>query len=207
MVKHQQTIAQSLGFVHEMGGQQNRFALLHERLQTLPHEVPRLRIEARGGFVQHEHLRLVDEGAGQTQAPLHAARQLARPCFGFAGERPKFQQGGDARFDVAITHPEIAPIHQQVFFGRKVGIKGVHLGHHPQTCLDGQGFFGHGKIAKISDAARIRRAQAQAHAQGGGFTCAIGANHAQTFAWRNVKRKPIHHGVVAKTFDEIFNIQ
>ena len=51
MPNDQQAIAQSLCFVHEMGSQQNRFALLHEHLQTLPHEVPRLRVKPCGGLI------------------------------------------------------------------------------------------------------------------------------------------------------------
>ena len=73
MVNDQQAIAQSLCFVHEMGGQQNRFAFLHEHLQTLPHEVTRLRVKPCGGLIQHQHLRVIDKRSRQTQAPLHAA--------------------------------------------------------------------------------------------------------------------------------------
>ena len=182
MVNDQQAVAQTFGLVHEVRGEQNGFALLHQHLQTLPHQVARLRIQAGGRLVQHQHLRLVDECARQTQAPFHAARQLAGFGFGFAGQRTKLQQVGNAGLDVSVFHAEVTAIHQQIFLGGEVGIQGVHLCHHTQAALDGQGIFGHGQILKVGDAACVGFGQAQAHAQGGGFACAVGSNDAQTLA-------------------------
>ena len=90
MVKHQEARAQALGLIHEVGGQKNRFALLQEQLQTLPHQVPCLGVQACGGLVKQEQAGVIDQGAGQAQAAFHAARELAGLGFGFAGERGKF---------------------------------------------------------------------------------------------------------------------
>jgi hypothetical protein len=46
--------------------------------QELPHRAPDLDVDARGGLVQDQQLRLVDHGARDHQAPLHAARERAR---------------------------------------------------------------------------------------------------------------------------------
>ena len=44
---------------------------------------------------------------------------------------------------------------------------------------------------------------AQAHADGGGFACAIGANHPQAFALRNIKRQVAHYRGVAIAFVQV----
>ena len=157
MVNHQQTVAQTLGFIHEVGGQQDRLALLHQHLQTLPHQMPGLRVKTCGGFIEHQHLRLVDQGARQTQASLHAARQLPWLGFGLAGQSTKLQKRCNACFDVTVFHAEIAAIDQQVFFSGEVGVQGVHLRHNAQTGLDGHGLIWHRQCVKEGNAARIGR--------------------------------------------------
>src|SRR6185312_15273592 len=49
----------------------------------LPELQPALRIEARGGLVEEEHLRIADQGTGHGQALLLAARELADPGVAF----------------------------------------------------------------------------------------------------------------------------
>jgi hypothetical protein len=44
------------------------------------------RIEAREGFVEHEHLRIVDEGGGELHALLIAERQLLYAIAGPVGD-------------------------------------------------------------------------------------------------------------------------
>ena len=81
------------------------------------------------------------------------------------------------------------------------------MGHDTQASFDGQGFVWHGEAVKVGDAARIRRGQTQAHAQGGGFASAIGANHTQTLPGRDVEGQIVHHLVVAKAFVQMLDIQ
>ena len=91
VVQHQEARAQALSLVHKVGGQQNRFALLQQQLQALPHQVAGLWVQAGGGFVQQQQLGVIHQSARQAQAPLHATRELARLGFGLAGEGGKFE--------------------------------------------------------------------------------------------------------------------
>jgi hypothetical protein len=50
-------------------------------------------------------------------------------------------------------------------------------------------------------------AQPQAHAKGGGFACAIGANHAQAFTGLQFERQVVHHQGVAKAFGQVLQMQ
>ena len=207
LVNHQQSITQTFRLVHEVGGQQDRLALLHQHLQTLPHQMPGLRVKACGGFIEQQHLRLVDQGARQTQTALHAPRQLTRLGFGLAGQSTKLQERCNAGFDVTVFHSEVAAIDQQIFFSGEIGVQGVHLRHNTQTGLDGHGLIWHGQRVKEGDAARIGRCQSQAHSQSGGFARPIGANHPQAFPCRDLERQVVNHLVGAKTFLQILYVQ
>ena len=188
-----------------MGGEQDGFAFLQQHLQPLPHQVARLRVQARGGLVQHQQLRLVDEGARQAQAPFHAARQLARFGFGLVAERTKLQQLRNAFADHGIGDAEVAAKHQQVFFCREVRVQRVHLRDHAQAGLDGQGVSRHLQTVEITDFTAIGLRQAQAHAQRGGFARTVGADHAQAFTGLDVERQVVDHRGVAIAFDQVFD--
>ena len=175
-----------------MGGQENGFTLLQQQLQALPHQVARLRVQAGGGFVQHQQVRVIDQGTRQTQAPTHAAGEFARTRLGLVRERGEFEQARNALAHLARWQAEVAAIHQQVFFAGEVGVERVELGHHPESGLDGHGVLGQGQ-AHGGDLAAIGLALAQAHAHGGGLARTVGADHTQTFAWGDVKGQVIDH--------------
>ena len=61
--------------VHDGGGDNDGDALLLQAAKHVPQLPARHRVHARGGFVQKQHLGLVDEGAAQGQLLLHAARE------------------------------------------------------------------------------------------------------------------------------------
>ena len=65
MVQQQQARTQALGLVHEVCGEQNGLALTEQHLQSLPHQVACLRVQAGGGLVEHQKLRVVHQRARQ----------------------------------------------------------------------------------------------------------------------------------------------
>ncbi len=130
-----QAVAQALGLVHEVGREQHRLALLGEPLQALPDEVAGLGIEARGGLVEDQQVRVVHQGPGEGQAPFHAAGQGVE-----AGVRPpvqaaEFQQLRDAGPHGRVRQAEVAAIDQEVLGNGEIRVQVVHLGHdaHPQA--------------------------------------------------------------------------
>ena len=111
MIDHGQPIAQTLGLVHEMRRQQDRLAARQQRLQPLPDQMARLRIEPGGRLVHEDQVGIVDQRPRQRQASLHAARQLAdprRPSGGQAGELQQLRQR--ARATSRIAQPEVATV-------------------------------------------------------------------------------------------------
>lgn len=74
--------------------------------------------------------------------------------------------------------------------------------------LDGQGVAGHLQRVCCRAGVELHRAAVgggvpQAHADGGGFASAIGADHAQAFARGNGKRYIVDHRGVAVAFAQV----
>ena len=75
LVHDHEPVAQLLGLVHVVGRQDERHAALLEPVEPVPDQVARLRVEPGRGLVEQQQLGLVDERAGDREAPLHAARE------------------------------------------------------------------------------------------------------------------------------------
>ena len=75
LVHDHQPVAQLLRLVHVVRREDERHALLLEAVETVPEQVSRLRVEAGGRLVEQQQVGLVDEPAGDDQAPLHAPRE------------------------------------------------------------------------------------------------------------------------------------
>ena len=74
---HQRDAVATLGFVHEMGGDENRHALdCATGRSAAPRSVARQRIDARRRLVEDEHVRLVHDGDGERQPLADAERQI-----------------------------------------------------------------------------------------------------------------------------------
>ena len=86
MIHNRETVAQALGFFHEMRGEQQGFAAQHQLAQALPDQVPCLWIKAGGGFIQKQQIGIVDQRTRQCQPPLHAARQRLNAGIGARGQ-------------------------------------------------------------------------------------------------------------------------
>ena len=70
-----ETVAELFGLVHVMRGQDEGDPASLELVEPLPQQMSGLGVEAGRGFVEQEQVRLVDEGTGNGEAALHAARQ------------------------------------------------------------------------------------------------------------------------------------
>ena len=59
-----------------------RDTVVLQPIQPIPHDVPRLRVEARRRLVEQQQVRLVDQRASDRQATHHAAAQLVDDAVG-----------------------------------------------------------------------------------------------------------------------------
>ena len=105
LVHDDEPVAQLLGLVHVVGRQDERHAALLEPVQAVPQQVAGLRVEAGRRLVEEQHVGLVDQRAGDRQAPLHAARQRLDLVVGALGQLGELEQlvGAAARPRPAIS--------------------------------------------------------------------------------------------------------
>ena len=87
MIDDGQPIAQSLGFLHVVRGVERRTRRACLVANQFQQANAALRIHADGGFIQQQHLGLMDNAARKIQAPLHSAAESFDRFFG-AVEKP-----------------------------------------------------------------------------------------------------------------------
>ena len=87
-------------------------------------------IEADGGLVGQQQARLVQQGAGQFQAPALAAAELAHLLVGAVGEADAQQGLGDARPCTLRVEPLQGAEVTQVLPRRQIQVQGRLLEHH-----------------------------------------------------------------------------
>ena len=79
-------VAEPLGLVHVMRREQHRPAARAEPEDDVPELPPRLRVQARGGLVEEEHVRIADQRAGDGEALLLPAREPFGPRCALVGQ-------------------------------------------------------------------------------------------------------------------------
>src|SRR4051794_10947641 len=78
VVDDRQALAVALGLLHQVRGDDDRRArALAQRMEALPHQPSRRRVQADGGLVEEQHARVVEQRAGDLQAAQHAAGEVA----------------------------------------------------------------------------------------------------------------------------------
>ncbi len=114
MVHDRHAIAQLVGLLHVVGGQQDRLALAVELAEDLPQREAALRIEARGRLVEEQHRRAVEDRARHHQPLGHPPGERVHRRLCPLGEVQLLQQliGGAAR--VRGGDAEQAPVEVQV---------------------------------------------------------------------------------------------
>ena len=179
------------GLVHIGSGDHNAYALAVLRLRDqaddqLPEILAGQRVDAGGGFIQQQDARASDQGRGQPQFLLHAARKLPGEAI-FEGRQPDKLEDFHAAW-IPLAGGQAAHLgeeadilqHGQVFIQRKTLRKIANL------C---PGFFGRAQHVTAVDADQrrmlaVRRGAVSAaqHAQGGGFSSAIRPDQAVDLA-------------------------
>ncbi len=187
-----EVIAEPLGLVHEVRGEDDGLALAQQHAQLLPHLVARLRIEAGGRLVEEDEVGIVHQGAREHEASLHAAGELLDAAVGARFQRREFQQPRDARLHLRAAQPEIAPVDDQVLAHGEIRIEVVDLRHHahPDATLPrGLG----NRESQQADAARVRAREPEQHAKRGGLARAVGTQQPVALAARDLQVDARHH--------------
>src|SRR5579864_1966060 len=86
MIDNGETVAEALGFIHVMRGEQHGAAIALKDANDLPELSAALRIQARRWLVEKENFRIAHQRGGDREALALPARQLAHPGVGFFRE-------------------------------------------------------------------------------------------------------------------------
>ena len=95
-VHDHQPVAELLGLVHVVGGDDQCHPFLLEAIEPIPEKVAGLGIESGGGLVEDQDLRPVDQTAGNRQPTLHAPRERLHLALAPIAELGEGEQFGDA---------------------------------------------------------------------------------------------------------------
>lgn len=169
-----------------VGGEDDADAFLVEFGEEAPHRTAQLDVDPGGGLVEDQQARLVDQCAGDHQAPLHAAGEHPR---GFVALVPQAQLGqvalgallGDLRRDAVVAglgHDDVEDLLELV----EVEL----LRHHAKATLEA------GRVlVEVVAEHRDRTAglvhQGRENPDGGGLARAVGAEQGEEITFGDVQ--------------------
>ena len=201
LVHDHQPVAQLLGLVHVVGGEDQRHTLLFEPEQSIPQHVPRLRVETGGRLVEQQHLRLVDQAAGDGEPALHAAGQRVDLGVAPVAELHEVEQLLGPLPDNRLGQPEVAPVDQQVFPDGQLHVQRVLLRDHAEPAPD-PGAVG-GRI-QTEDPQRAGgdRGDAADHPHRAALAGPVGTEEPERLAVPHLDVDPVHRGEVTEALGQ-----
>ncbi len=105
LADHDQVVGDDLDLVEEVAGEQHGAALVGVPAEQVAHPADAGRVEAVGGLVEDQHLRVADEGGRDAEALAHAEGVVADPAARLlVGEA----DDGEHLVDPALRHPHRA---------------------------------------------------------------------------------------------------
>ena len=116
--------------------EQRRLLSLGELLEELEDIVPRLRIDADGRLVEDEKIRLVEDGASDIHAALHAARELLKLLLAPVLQTNQLQRKIDALPQSPAAKPVEHPKIPQIIHGIQILNEGDILRHEADLLPD-----------------------------------------------------------------------
>ena len=127
MVHDGDAVTEPLGLFHVVRGQQDGAALAFEVLDVLENVVAGLRVDADGGLVEQQHLRLVQQGAGKLEPVLHAAGERFHQRAGPLDECRPLEKGCNPPAQPPAVHAVQPPEEHEVLAGGHVVVQGENL--------------------------------------------------------------------------------
>ncbi len=139
MVHDRHAIAQRIGLLHVVGGQQDRLTLAIELSEDPPQREATLRIETRGGLVEEQHRRPVKDRPRHHQPLCHPAGERVHGRLAPFRQLELLQQlvGGGA--GLLGGEAEQAAMEVEVLPHRQLAVERVLLGDDPDQLLGERG--------------------------------------------------------------------
>src|SRR5664279_2097105 len=168
-------MADQLDLRQQVRTQEDGFASAVGFQQKLSHRDPRQRIERRSRLVKNQQLGIVDQRLGQSDALLHAARELAHVAPGLQFELDLAQHLVASLSQLRLAHAIESAVKTQQLPGRTV-IQGHVLGEkpypRPRGCVAKE-------LCQQMARARGRAHEAEREVNGGRLPCPIWPEEAE----------------------------
>jgi len=200
---HQRDAVAAEGLVHEVGRDEDRHLLTPREVdEQLPELVPRDRVDARGGLVEDQHLRLVDHRHGQGEPLSDAERQHVGEVVEMRAEAEpghEFVDPPSGPVGRKVKQPGVQP---EVLPDGQLAVEGEGL-RHVADPTPGIGAVGVDPLAEQEGLPRARRQQAGEHLHGGRLPAAVGAEEAEDLPPIDLERHVLHGGEGAEAAGQV----
>ena len=130
--------AQTLRFLHVVGGVKNRGARVAQALDQIENRAAALRVDADCRLIEDQQLGSMQNSAREIQASLHPARICADDVVGARRETHRIERAFDRimqRVAAQIVHP---PPEVEIFARGEIQVKSDRLRHDPDKGARGQ---------------------------------------------------------------------
>ncbi len=200
---HQRDAVAKLGFVHEMGGDENRHPLISRQVdQQLPEGVARQRIDAGRRLVENEHVRLVHDGNGERQPLADAERQIGGKLVEIIGKSELLDEAGEALFRLLGRQMEQPCVQVEILPHGQLGVQRERLRHVADTPARFD-VAGVGRRTEQERFAFGRRQKTGEHLHGGGLAAAVGADEPEDLAALDVEADTVDCREVAEAAGQV----
>ena len=132
-------VAELVGLLHVVSGQQDRLAVVVEIAEDLPQGDATLRIETGRRLVEEQHLRSMHDRPCHHQSLGHAARQRHDRGRRSLDESHPLHQLARERLGLLGTHAEVATVELEVLEHGHRPVEGVALRHDADQLLGQRG--------------------------------------------------------------------
>ena len=127
---HQRDTIAAFGFVHEVGREEDRDAIVAGEIdQRAPELVTRHRVDTRRGLVENEHRGPVEHSHRKLQPLLDAKRQAVRLGVGHGIEIVAFEQLFNSGFDLVCRKMVEVCVQLEILPDREFAIERERLRH------------------------------------------------------------------------------
>ena len=203
VVDDRDPLAQDVRLLHVVRREERRLAGAVEVFEDAPEVDARLRVDAGRRLVEEEHLRLVDERAGDHQPLREAAGELEDHRAGAVGERELLEQLVRPRAGLRARHAEEAAVVVEVLPDGERAVERVRLRDDADLALDG------GRVAPDVEAGDERPAlrrddRRRQHPDRRRLAGPVRAEQAEELAAADLEVEPVDGNEVAVDLAELF---
>ncbi len=179
MVDDRDAVAELLGLLQVVGGEDHGRALPVQSPGEPPQAPAQVHVHPGGGLVEDGDGGPVGQGLGDQHPPLHPPGELAHVGIALVLELQRPQQL--VQPGAGIGHPEIARLNADHLLHRKEGVVDQLLGHHPDAAA-GLAVIGDGVMAEHRHPPGVGTHQPGDGVNQGGLAGPVGAEQAEELA-------------------------